>query len=329
MIDDMGKTTNRWQTPAGAKLAREVFKRLVVGQSLSDLNLGQYEGRVDLRGIRAPQVTKEELGSFRGWSVEKLQGYLEFRNVRFENLDFSRAELRYCRFFTSRIVNCRFDGARCESWGLWGVDVINSSFRGAGLRDAALGPWYEGRGSTYRSVDFSRADIRGATSSSATYVDCDFSNSRLDKIDFQSSSFVRCRFAGSVREVLFYDLAFGTKKQNPNLMEDVDFSEAQLHWVAFRRLNLDRVRLPEDKNHLIVKNYRCVLQRALAAVKDDESRHGRGLRRVLANYLKWAGPKQAVGVFNRLDFAEAWGKEGEEFAVELLHRAEQDCSTLQ
>ena len=155
-------------------------------------------------------------------------------------------------------------------------------------------------------VDFSRSDMRGLISTTATYVDCNFSHARLDKIDFQSSSFIRCRFAGEVREVLFYDNAFDPRKKEANPMEDVDFSQAQLRWVAFRRLNLDRVRLPESRDHLILKNYPCVLRKALAAVKDDESLHGRGLSRVLANYLKWAGPNQQVGVLNRLNFLEVW-----------------------
>ncbi len=51
-----------------------------------------------------------------------------------------------------------------------------------------------------------------------------------------------------MREVLFYDKTFDAKKQDPNPMVEIDFSEPQLRWVAFRGLNY-RVRWPEGENH--------------------------------------------------------------------------------
>ena len=319
----------RWQTPDGSRLAREVFERLIAGVPLSDLQLGEHEGRIDLRGLHAPDVIKEQLPPFRNWSLQKLKGALEFRNARWDSMDLSGSHLKYARFFDSQITNCRFDYSDCQDWGLWGTDVTKTTFIAANLSNAVLGPWYQGRGNTYNFVDFSRADFGGIVSTTATYIDCDFANAKLEKIEFQSSAFIRCRFAGEVREVIFYDHGFKTGKPDPNPMEDVDFSRAQLRWVEFRRLNLDRVRLPESRDRLILKNYPCVLRKALAAVKDDESLYERGLTRVLGNDLKWVGPNQQIGVLNRLDFHEAWGADGEIFAVELLRRAEQECLRLQ
>jgi len=42
---------------------------------------------------------------------------------------------------------------------------------------------------------------------------------------------------------MFYDHGFKTGKPDPNPMDDVDFSEAELRMVEFRGLNLDRVPL--------------------------------------------------------------------------------------
>jgi uncharacterized protein YjbI with pentapeptide repeats len=264
-----------------------------------------------------------------GWYLQRLSSYLEFHNVHLEGMEFSGSRLEHLRFFNSRIVDCKFDDADCRSWRLKGTDVNRGSFVRSNLRDAVLGVWYEGKCGCYESVNFSSGDMRGIIFSTATYVDCDFSYARLDKVDFQSSSFIRCRFAGELREVIFYDKTFDSKKLEPNNMEDVDFSKAQLRWVAFRRLNMDHVRWPEDTNHIFLKNYRCVLQHVLTAVQNDESRPGRGLPRVLANYLKWAGPNQNIGILNRLDFREAWDEEGENWAVALLHRAEKECAHVQ
>lgn len=320
----------RWQIPEGVALAAEVLERLKAGRSLSDLPLGMHKGRVDLRGISVPEVTKEELPPFRNWALHQLKGYLQFRNAHFENLDFSYSRLEHVQFSHSQIIGCRFDRADCQNWGIRASNIVSTAFIGAKLNDAVLGPWYQGRGNVYDAVDFSQADMRGVLSSTATYVDCDFLNAKLDKIDFQSSSFIRCRFAGVVREVIFYDNAFDPKKPDPNPMEDVDFSKATLRWVEFRRLNLDRVRLPRDENHLVVNNYRCVLDKAIAlAAGMEDTRYRRSIDAILRHRLKWIGPQQDVGIFSRLDFRESGGPEGEEFAVALLRRAEQECSRLQ
>jgi uncharacterized protein YjbI with pentapeptide repeats len=317
---------SRWQTSEGAKLASEVLRYLADGASLHALGLAEHEGRIDLRGLRAADVRKVELPQQSFRSVRKLEGQLEFRNVHWEGLDLSDAQLSHFRFFNSLMANCRFDRSQCEDWRLWATNVIQSSFVSANLRAAVLGPWYEGRGNTYKFVNFSQADMRKLVSPAATYEDCDFSNARLESIDFQSSSFIRCRFAGELREVMFYDHGFKTGKPDPNPMEDVDFSKAKLRWVAFRRLDLERVRLPHDEDHLIVMNYPCVLKNAFEKLANARERHEIELRGLLKNYLKWVGSNQTIGIFSRLDFAEAWGKAGEEFAVNLLCRAESECA---
>lgn len=318
-----------WSRPDGQQLAKEVWSRLATRESLRDLRLLEHEGRIDLRGISVPEVTKETLPSFRTWDLYKLRGQVELKNVSLEDIDFSESMLKHIRFFNSKIINCRFEDADCENWQLRASDVGRTTFVRANLRSAVLGVWFEGRGNKYESVDFSRADMRGLISTSETHIDCDFSHARLDKIDFQSSSFIRCRFAGEVREVIFYDLAFKSKKPDPNPMEDVDFSKAELRWVEFRHLDLDRVRLPEDENHIVLKNYGCVLRRALAAARQSERPSSRALTAVLENRLKWIGPRQEIGVFNRLDFRKSGGVEEEEFAVRVLRQAEHDCATPQ
>lgn len=109
-------------------------------------------------------------------------------------------------------------------------------------------------------------------------------------------------------------------------MEDVDFSKAQLRWVEFRHLNLDRVHLPEDENHILVRNYGCVLRKALEAARKSEHPSSKALVAVLGNRLKWIGPKQEIGVFNRMDYKRSGGVEREEFVVDILRQAERECS---
>ena len=319
-------SSRRWRTAEGSELSKEVFQRLMANKPLHDLKLGECNNRVDLRGICAPEISKKDLPPFRNWALQRVSGNIILQKAHLEGIDFTGAKLAHLRFFNSRITDCCFDDAQCEDWRLWATDISDTTFIAAELDSAVLGPWYEGRGNTYESVNFCRADMSRLNSFTATYRDCDFSHAKLEKIDFQSSSFIRCRFAGELREVIFWDHGFKTGKPNPNPMEDVDFRQAKLRWVEFRRLNLDRMRFPEDEDHLIIKNYRCVLQKVLAALKDNENNHARRLRAILEIDLKWIGPQQQIGVLCRLDFRERWGEAGEEFAVELLRRAEQECA---
>jgi uncharacterized protein YjbI with pentapeptide repeats len=249
------------------------------------------------------------------------------RGARLEALDFSGARLDRLWLVRAEIVACRFDRARCRDCRLTACDIADTSFAGADLRDATLGPWYEGRSTVYRRVDFSGADLRGIGSTSATYIDCDFSRANLRKVDFFSSSFIRCRFAGELREVEFWDRSL-SDKPDPNPMEDIDFSAAILRSVRFGGLNLDRVTFPEDENHVIVRHYRCVLPRAVRLIGRD------GRADVLGNVLgvrlemdgESAGPFQDVGVFSRLDMLEHNAEEDVAYAMAWLRRVEDACA---
>ena len=316
--------SQRWTTREGQELGQAVLARLVQGLPLDDLPLGRHEGRIDLRGLvvsppqQLRQINRQSL------SAIELDRVVVLRAVVLQDLDLSGAHLESLRFFHCKISSCRFDGANCQDWRLWGVQVVDTSFAEANMRDAVLGAWHESRGDVYRNVSFVRADLRGVVCDSATFLDCDFSFARIVNIDFGSSSFVRCRFAGEIRDVIFWDRGFDTGKPDPNPMEDVDFSAATLRSVEFRRLNLDRVVLPSSPDHLIIRAYGCVLEDAIRELEKDPSERARGLRGALSVEFKWTPPAREVGIFHWDDLAEYTGGHPE-FAVNLLQNIERKC----
>jgi hypothetical protein len=119
---------SRWKTRDGEELAREALARLMVGAPLTDLRLGEHEGRIDLRGIVAskPEILRTAMRS--GWAVQQLGGQAVFERVRLEGMDFSGADLQSLRFFETALVDCRFDGARCQDWRFWACDVEDTTF---------------------------------------------------------------------------------------------------------------------------------------------------------------------------------------------------------
>jgi hypothetical protein len=318
------KLTARWQADEGRVLAEEVVARLLVGRPLRDLPLGEVDGRFDLRGLPMPQPRRLRRYELDGWFIEELSDRLLFKGVRLAGLDLSGAMLDSSRFWDCSIEDSVFERARCQHWGLLRTEVVNCSFAGADLRQAAVGTWSDG-GNVYRGVSFVQADFRVGSCPAATFIDCDFSRARLEKVDFQSTSFVRCRFAGDLVEVMFYDHGFNTGKPAPNQMEDVDFTGAVLHDVEFRRLNLDKVTFPVSAGHLVLRHYRCVIERALTELAEERTREARLLKVTLEHQLRWAGPDQQVGMVSLLDLEDSGGPPLAELAANLLRRCEVAC----
>ncbi len=137
------------------------------------------------------------------------------------------------------------------------------------------------------------------------------------------SRFVRCRFSGELREVIFHRTAWDAEHLAPNEMTDVDFSQARLRFVEFRGLGLRSVRWPIDDVHVVVQNYRGVLDVALRSFESRGDRGSQGLAAYLEVYRKWAGPNQEVGIFNREDLREAGGVDAASEFLQLVDSAKQ------
>ena len=314
-----------WRTTEGAALASEILARLGRRESLQDLHLPAHEGRIDLRGLRAPEPTETDrvIG---GRRVTELSRLVELHDAVLADLDLSDARLPRFRLFRSTIRNCRFDRAVCRDWRLWATDIVDSSFAGSELGDSALGTWHRGRGNAYQRVSFVEANLRGAAHAApATFIDCDFSHAILVKNEFSGTSFVRCRFAGLLREVIFHATSFVVPEAGRGRFEDVDFSEAQLRWCDFRGIDLDRVIFPSDDDHVIVTDLRCALTKTLAAYPAPPPAI-RGVLAVLRHTLKWASEPQRRTVFNTRDFVESAGEDAARALVDVLTRSMRECA---
>lgn len=148
----------------------------------------------------------------------------------------------------------------------------------------------------------------------AVFERCVFRNAKLVKVDFQTSTFTDCQFEGELRDVLFYRRGFQGEAFPPNEMINVDFSRAQLRAVGFRGLTMDRVKLPHDANHIVIRNFASALDRMIAIFKQQQDNTAKMLVAFLNIYRKWAVPDQKQGVINAQDLAEAVGED----AVERL-----------
>jgi uncharacterized protein YjbI with pentapeptide repeats len=313
----------RWRSEPGVLLVEEVVARLVAGRPLEGLELDEHEGRVDLRYLPAPMPQRLERFEALGWFVETLGDLVELRGVGLSGLDLSGAQLQSLRFSDAMIVNCRFDGAACRDWRLWGTRITGCSFSGANLRGAAVGTWHRGRRNEWRQVDFTGADFRVAVSQAALYEDCRFDAAKLTKVRFEQCAMMRCHFAGALSEVVF-DGRELPDRAAPHPMVDVDFAGAQFDQVELLGCKLDRVIIPADRDITLIRRYRCVVERALDLISGDDSLPARMLRGDLQNTLRMMRPGEEDNLFNRRDYL-AFGEDLAALATTVFTRAQALC----
>jgi uncharacterized protein YjbI with pentapeptide repeats len=304
----------------------EVWRRLVTGESLSELVLPKKEGRIDLSGLALddPKVLERWQTTLAG--VARIEPSAVFRNAKLQNLDLTGSELPSVHFTDCEVKNCCFDRCDMPGFRLNATTIRESSFRQANLRGIALGAAsvtgpFAGRRNSFVGVDFSGADLRDTIYVAASFEHCDFSYAKLTNIKFGTSTFSDCKFAGELRQVQFWrsDLfarGFAADAFPPNEMVDVDFSRAKLRDVEFRGLTLDRVRFPEDIEHLVMRDFSNILDRMINALADQGDETARLLIAFLSAYRKWTVPG-AHGVLNKQDLAEA-GPDAVERVVGLL-----------
>lgn len=295
-------------------LALTVWNRLLSGQSLHGLPLGRHDGRWDLRGLRAPDPVALKTYETERSSVTVLGLKSVARNIAWRDLDFSGARINGLRLFHADLANCVFDDCQLQDLRIWATQVRGGSFRRADLRKAVLGGVSHGQLNAFEGVNFSGADLRQTIYKAARFVDCDFSGVRIEKINFNVTRFVRCRFAGELRSVQFYHHDLRGEPFPVNDMEDVDLRAADLRLVEFRHLDLERVMLPENEQHLIVRNYVDTLDRLIAIMRIRGDEPSACIAAILEMKRKWAAPGQKRGVLSLKDLVEL-GDQGAADAV--------------
>jgi pentapeptide repeat protein len=301
-------------------IKREAWDRLVQGRVLDDLSLGTRKGRVDLGGIALPDIAVLRRYQTDIADVAEVKPGAVIRGRKWQDLDFTGSKLNGIRLFDCEVQNCLFDECQLEDFRVWSSSFSETSFRSANLRKAALGGVQDGRRNSFEMADFSKADLRQSVYTAASFDRCIFRNAKLVKVDFQTSAFSNCEFEGELREVIFCRRGFRGDAFPANEMTNVDFSQATLHFVEFRGLDLDHVRFPDDTQHIIIKNYVPTLDRMIEALRLEDDPGFNRIRGYLESCRKWAGPKQVQGVINVEDLKEI---AGEEAVKRVLHMIQQ------
>jgi uncharacterized protein YjbI with pentapeptide repeats len=297
---------------------QEVWRRLVTGESLAGLGLGTVEGRIDLRGLQAPEPKVVQSWTFGTMDVARQTGIVVIKGARWEGLDLSGASLPELRFHDTSIENCRFDKAKCTSWRIWATTFHACSFLGANLSSSALGGVLDDRRSAFRQVTFDKANLRGTSHLNADIVDCSFRNAKLKGVEFNGSLMERVVFEGPLADVSFRERAIGLKSSTKNKMIDIDFRKATFEYVEFVELDMDQVKWPEAQDHYVVTNYQHFLDLMISTFGSRTDRAALVLTAGARRTKQTSSPRQQVGVFSRATLISGAGEEGLHEFLRLL-----------
>lgn len=287
----------------------EIWDCLLAGKPLDGLGVGTRDGRIDVRGLELPEPTVLRRFQFRGISIAATDSGI-VHEAKWRNLDFSDGKFAGLRLMGGLVENCRFDNCNLQGVRIWATSFRDVSFKGANLRGSVLGGAHDGVRNSFVGVDFSEANLSGTSYQAAAFERCTFSNAKLTKIDFQSSTFKDCRFEGELNDVLFYRHGFKGEQYPPNEMVNVDFTGAKLRSVGFRKLVLDRVRFPQDDEHVVIRNFASSIDQIVGVLSRQNDATAKKLVAFLQIDREWVLPNQVQGVINIRQMAGLVGEEG-------------------
>ena len=264
------------------------------------------------------EMTEAGLFDLRGIT---LPARLQVNSATLHGLDLGDAVLDRLWLTASHVSDCVFDGASWRDGRVWGCTFESCSFVRTDLRELGVAPEHDSRRSLFRDCAFTKASMRGFVCPGAVYEDCRFEDCKLAKVDFGGSIFRRTRFAGRLSEVVFADLPWDHERFEPNEMEDVDFHDAELYYVEFRNLAMDRVRWPEHPANETFTHLPCVLRRTVDAYEHDERHDAWGISAAMQQTLRWMHPRRRTGVVHRRELDPLADE-----TIELMRRLEHECT---
>lgn len=281
----------RWDGLDAARLVREV-RTWLLGQGPRPGGLEEVDGRVDLRGVplTATPATVGDQQDPRG-------------GVTWEGLDLSGAQVEELRFFGGRVTGCRFDGASLTGLRLWGTTVEDSSFRRADLRSRALGTGdWNGLRTVWRRVAFDRANLRESVFLGCVLEDCTFD--KTTKLLQITDSEVRgCTFTGLLTSLLVSGQGHRVPV-DPHAFS-ADFSGATFRDCKIEGYALDRTRLPDQDDLLVVRHYPSVMATAASYLQvSDDSPAGRSAAGILAQWFRAPGREDSDVCFDLGGFGD-------------------------
>jgi uncharacterized protein YjbI with pentapeptide repeats len=304
---------------------------------LGRAGLGRYEGRVDMRAFDTPPERGQSgvLPGNRGGILNFLKGtgrngWITLKDARLESVDFTHARLPGLTFHRVTFVDCLFDRGDLDNAKFGACRFERCSFARAVLSVVSLGqignPLGRPLPSQFIDCRFANATLGFTFSWGSEFTRCDFSRTRFRDTRWYGSRFVDCAFAGEIKgsEFRSHDPSARVPRR-PDMLDGVDLSRTSLVECEFHGLNFDRTVFPRDNNHLVVEDFPCFLEHAIALLTDHKTKAGEYTLHSMAREQARLGPAQRQGVINLSDVVDPWPADGQIDLAAAFDQALAEC----
>jgi uncharacterized protein YjbI with pentapeptide repeats len=239
---------DRWFTDEGRKLSAAIMKCFSLGSQFKDsLGLDKHNGRWDLRGITLPIPFK---------ATQAILKSVDLSHATLYESHWERCSFNDVVFFGSKLDRTKF-------WACQFDDVI---FEKAFLNEVVMNATLSNESGHFKNVSFIESNLKGTIYGNTLFKGCRFINCPMHLVDFNGSRFVESKFSGNVVEVFFRGQQlidrqlYPYAKPLPNLMDNVDFSEAVLESVVFLdSIDLSRCIFPSTDDYIVIRENRNLI----------------------------------------------------------------------
>lgn len=226
------------------------------------------------------------------------KNYIDIRGIDFgllhiKNLIVENANLSFCTFNSSRIEKSVFRNVIFEETDFSGILdkgnlFLNVSFIKCKFNVAAVGHM----GSKYINCHFEKTSYIKTAFIRPEFTTCNFINCKFNNSDFDASSFEKCKFKGQLNGIWFRGsygnvddlIKYGEAKKNK--MESVSFEDSTLVGVQFSNdCDLSTIKLPKTGRYQIIKNWYNKLKKLEMAIRDWPSDQKKAAELFIHRYL--------------------------------------------
>lgn len=296
---------SRWYTEDGTALLNSILFAFSKKNKLNEIDgLKKHDGRWDLRGAPLSGILNETNIGNKTHQLSLKSGSLEIKNYVFDDVDFSYATISSGQFYKCTFQNCEFTASKGKEIHIYACNFDHCSFEKADFSYSFINKNISKDAGSFTNCKFQKTNLRESFFTFPIMESCLFENCDLYACSFDGSRMRNVKFIGIVDSPWFngYSINADTSvfwvfnrinpKELPNPMYNVDFSNAELFYVAFSNgIDLSNCIFPEDQTrYLYIQHLREVNIRAIEIIN-----------------TKWEGRDQeiALNLMNTIYFSDS------------------------
>lgn len=272
---------DRWFTPDGIILLNKVTNAFSRQGNLNSIEgLSKIENLWDLRGAPLSNVVKETTIGNGEHQLKLKSGSLKVKNYCFDQIDFSYAEISNGELYKCTFQNCEFIGTQAKEMHIYACNFDHCKFQGVDFSYSLINKNVSTDAGSFTNCNFYKVNLKECVFTFPIIENCVFEDCKLYACDFDGSRMKNIKFIGKVDSPWFNGYSINADKSvfwifnriNPkeksNPMYNVDFSEAELMYVAFgNEIDLNNCIFPKDKErYLYISNLREVSLKVIEIV---------------------------------------------------------------